>query len=151
MLLEKDIRKPTKEEQTTSMASYDALKETLKHLKDKMPEIEIEETQQKIRIPLRALQLLAKILKVTGQGKPISIVPVATEVTTQVAADMLGCSRPHLIKLLENGKMDFVKVGRHRRIKIEDVISYKKEMKKIQKENIIKLMEADQESGLYDS
>lgn len=39
-----------------------------------------------------------------SQGKPISIVPLATEVTTQSAAEILGCSRRHLVKLLEEGK-----------------------------------------------
>jgi excisionase family DNA binding protein len=54
-----------------------------------------------------------------SQGKPISIVPFATEVTTQKAAGILGCSRPYLVKLLEEGKIEFTKVGKHRRIRFE--------------------------------
>ena len=30
---------------------------------------------------------------------PISVVPIATEMTTQAAAELLGCSRPHFVKL----------------------------------------------------
>ena len=146
-----NVIKPSKEEQRIALESYNSLVEALGEIRVKHPTIEIEETQEKIRIPLNALKLLAKILEVTGQGKPISIVPIATEMTTQAAADLLGCSRPHLVKLLETGKIPFTKIGRHRRIKFEDVVAYKQQMKSQQKELIIKIMHADEESGLYDS
>ena len=71
--------------------------------------------------------------------------------TTQAAADLLGCSRPYLVRLLEEGEIPFSKVGRHRRVKFEDVVGYKKWMKDKQKELLIKIMEADEESGLYDT
>jgi len=115
------------------------------------PEIEIEETNDKIRIPLKAFKLLAKILKVTSQGKPISIIPIATEMTTQAAADLLGCSRPHLVKLLEEGEIEYTKIGKHRRVEFEDIVAYKKKMKTKQQELLIKIMNADEESGLYDT
>ena len=86
-----------------------------------------------------------------SQGKPISIVPIATEVTTQKAAEILGCSRPFLIKLLEEGKIEFTKVGKHRRILFEDVLKFKKQMKEEQKKRIIDIMNYDEEIGLYDS
>ena len=133
------------------MESYNALAEVLESLRKDNPEIEIEETREKIRIPLNALKLLAKILKVTSQGKPISIVPIATEMTTQAAADLLGCSRPHLVKLLEEGEIEYTKIGKHRRVKFEDVMTYKKRMKAKQQELLIKIMNADEESGLYDT
>ncbi len=133
------------------MESYDALAATLKGLRSTNPEIEIEETEEKIRVPLKALQLLAEILKATSQGKPISIVPIATEMTTQAAAELLSCSRPHLVKLLESGDIPFTKVGKHRRVKYEDVLAYKKRMKATQKQRIIQMMQADEELGLYDS
>jgi excisionase family DNA binding protein len=146
-----NITKPSKEEQKVAMESYNALAEVLESLRKDNPEIEIEETREKIRIPLNALKLLAKILKVTSQGKPISIVPIATEMTTQAAADLLGCSRPHLVKLLEEGEIEYTKIGKHRRVKFEDVMAYKKRMKAKQQELLIKIMNADEESGLYDT
>jgi excisionase family DNA binding protein len=86
-----------------------------------------------------------------GEGKLISVVPIATEVTTQAAAEILGCSRPHLVKLLEEGKIAFTKVGKHRRIKFDDIVNYREEMKQKQKQHIIDIMNADEETGLYDS
>ncbi|MDZ7847011.1 MAG: helix-turn-helix domain-containing protein [Owenweeksia sp.] len=145
----REIEKPSKEERRAALESYDALAATLAELKSENPEIEIEETEEKIRVPLKALKLLAEILKATSQGKMISVVPVATEMTTQAAAEMLGCSRPHLVKLLEEGRIPFTKVGKHRRIRYEDVATYKNRMKEKQKELIIEMMKSDEESGTY--
>lgn len=146
-----EVIRPTKEEQKTAMESYDVLASALSQIQSDYPEIEIEETNERIKIPLNSLKLLAKILKATSQGKLISIVPIATEITTQAAAELIGCSRPHLIKLLENGKIKFTKIGKHRRIKYQDVLEYKKKVKTEQRKLLIEIMKADEESGLYDS
>ena len=145
-----DIRKPSKEEQRAARESYEALASSIEQLRTEMPEIEIEETEEKIRIPLSALRLLAKILKEIGRGNPVSIVPIATEMTTQAAAEILGCSRPHIVRLLEEGKIPYTKVGKHRRIKYEAVVTFRKEMKARQRNKIQELMQLDEESGLYD-
>ena len=146
-----EVLKPSKEEQQAALESFDALEAALKKLTDDLPEIEIEETEQRIKVPLRALKLLAEILKATSQGQPISVVPVASEFTTQAAADYLGCSRPHLVKLLEEGKIPYTKVGKHRRVLFEDLTEFKKGMKANQKQRLIDMMRKDEESGLYDS
>lgn len=147
------IKKATKEEQRLAIESYDAITSVMKNLKSESTEveIEIEETKERIKLPLSALKLLEEILHAMSQGKPISLVPVAAEVTTQKGAEILGCSRPHLVKLLEEGKIEYTKVGKHRRIKYEDLMAYKKEMKKRQKEHLIEIMRSDEELGLYDS
>ena len=133
------------------MESYKALAATLEELRSENPEIEIGETSEKIKIPLKALKLLAKILKATSQGKPISVVPIATEMTTQAAAELLGCSRPHFVKLLEEGNIPYTMVGRHRRVKFEHVMKYKKDVKLKQEQLLIDMMKSDEELGLYDS
>lgn len=146
-----DIERPTKEEQKAAIKSYNALAAVLNQVHTEYPEIEIEETKERIKIPVKALQLLVKILKETSQGKPVSIVPIATEITTQAAAELIGCSRPHLVKLLESGEINFTKIGKHRRIKYQDLIEYKRKMKAKQRKLLIEIMKADEESGLYDS
>jgi len=151
MLNAETIKRPSKNEQKLALKSYASLAKNIRELKSKNPEIEIEESNEKIKIPIRALKLLAQILEATSQGKPISIVPIATEMTTQAAAELIGCSRPHLVKLLENGVIPFTKIGKHRRVKFEDVDDYRKQMKKKQKAGLIEMMRKDEESGTYDS
>ena len=146
-----NLDRPSKKEQKEAMESYGALVAALGQIHSDYPEIEIEESKERIKVPLKALQLLAKILKETSQGKPVSIVPIATEITTQAAAELIGCSRPHLVKLLENGEISFTKIGKHRRIKYQDVIDYKRRMKEQQRKLLIEIMKADEEAGLYDS
>jgi len=146
-----DIKRPTKREQETAMESYNALSAMLEGLASENPEIEIKETSERIKIPIRDLKLLAKILRATSEGKPISIIPIATEMTTQAAAELLGCSRPHLVKLLETGEIPFTKVGKHRRVKFEDVMGHKKKMREEREILLIEIMKEDEASGLYDS
>ncbi len=146
-----EIKKPSKQERKLAQKSYSPLLSAIDQLKTDQAEIEIEETGEKIKLPVKALKLLGEILKSMSEGKPVSIVPIATEVTTQMAAELLGCSRPYLVKLLEEGKIEYTKVGKHRRIKYEDVIRYKQEMKEEQKKHLIDIMNADEELGLYDS
>ena len=113
-----EIQRPTKSEQKIANASYTTLAAALTEIHAGNTEIEIEETNVRIKIPYKALKLLGDVLKAMGEGQPISIVPIATEVTTQKAAEILGCSRPHLVKLLEEGEIEYTKIGKHRRIKI---------------------------------
>ena len=147
----RNINRPSKDEQKIAIESYDALASVIEHLKSENPEIEIEETQERIKIPLKALKLLGEVLKAMSEGKPFSLVPMATEVTTQKASEILGCSRPHFVKLLEGGKIEYTKVGKHRRVRFEDVMKYKRKMKKNQKQHLIDIMKSDEELGLYDS
>lgn len=151
MTIFEEIQRPTKSEQKVANASYTTLAAALLQIQSDNIEIEIEETNDRIKIPFKALRFLGDILKAMGEGKPVSIVPVATEVTTQRAAEILGCSRPHLVKLLEGGEIAYTKVGKHRRIRFEDVLRYKENMKEEQKKHIIDMMNADEETGLYDS
>lgn len=146
-----NIKRPTKREQETAMESYNTLSAMLEGLASESPEIEIKETSERIKIPLRDLKLLAKILRATSEGKIISIIPIATEMTTQAAAELLCCSRPHLVKLLESGEIPFTKVGKHRRVKFEDVMAHKKKVKEEREALLIEIMKEDEASGLYDS
>ncbi len=145
-----NMKKPSKKEQIAALKSYNALAASLEALHSENPEIEIEETAEKIKIPISALKLLAQILKATGQGQSISVVPIATEMTTQAAAELLGCSRPYFVKLLEQGSIPFTLVGRHRRVKFEDILAYKQEMKSKQEKFLMEMMSSDEELGIYD-
>lgn len=143
------LDKISKLDQKIAIKSHDILTSVIKQLNSEQQEIEIKETGLKIKIPLSALKLLGDILKAMGHGKLISLVTIEAEVTTQAAAEIIGYSRPYLVKLLEDGKIPFTKVGKHRRIKFDDIMKYRNQIKEQQKQNIIDIMSLDEETGLY--
>ena len=60
-------------------------------------------------------------------GKQVRIVEDDEAMTTQMAADLLNVSRPHLVKLLETGQIaQLPKAGRHRRVARAAVLKYKR-------------------------
>jgi excisionase family DNA binding protein len=83
-------------------------------------------------------------------GRAISIVPLAKELTTQEAADLLKVSRPFLVKLLEQGNIPFIKVGTHRRVLFDDLMEYKKQRDTKRRQGLAELTQLSQELGLYD-
>jgi excisionase family DNA binding protein len=78
-----------------------------------------------IELPTSALRLLMDVLAELAQGNAVQVVPVHAELTTQEAADLLNVSRPHLVSLLETGRLPFHKTGKHRRVRFEDLMTYK--------------------------
>ena len=101
-----------------------------------------------VRIPTSALRLLLEVLTEIGQGNAVSIIPIHAELTTQEAADVLNVSRPFLVQLLEKGDMPFHKIGTHRRVRYQDVISYKKHIDIERRKALDELAAEAQELGM---
>ena len=70
--------------------------------------------------------------------------------TTQKAAEFLNCSRPRVIKLIDEGKLEAEMVGRHRRIPFNTLLDFKKKMVQERKMALMKLMRDSEDLGLYE-
>ena len=90
--------------------------------------IKIQESNEQVTIPKKAFELLLHILHEMSEGKGMLLLPSDAELSTQQTADLLHVSRPFVVKLVEKGEIPFRKVGTHRRIKLQDAMTYKKQM-----------------------
>lgn len=85
----------------------------------------LEEGHETVTVPRVVLTLLVRVLANLAAGQGVTLVPAHAELTTQQAADVLNVSRPYLIKLLDERKIDYRTVGTHRRITASSLMDYK--------------------------
>lgn len=104
-----------------------------------------------ISIPESVFYVLERVAEVMARGDSITLVPVGKEVTTQQAADLLNVSRQYLVRLLDQGRIPFRKTGKHRRLRIEDVLGFKEERDKDRRAGLRDLSRLTQDFGGYDA
>lgn len=101
-----------------------------------------------IELPPTALRVVARLLGLMGERKPLMLVPRDHELTTQEAANMLNVSRPFLIKEIEASRLKCHMVGSHRRIPYEEVIRYRDALRSDQESALQALADESQELGM---
>jgi excisionase family DNA binding protein len=115
---------PTASETIMAQASSRQLSKFRKH----DLRIHIAETNESVVIPAAAVKLLVDLLSAMAEGNAVTLIPIHAELTTQQAADLIGVSRPFLVRQLDEGKLAFRKVGTHRRILFGDLMKFKQMM-----------------------
>jgi excisionase family DNA binding protein len=83
-----------------------------------------------------------------ARGNAVTLIPVHAELTTQEVADMLDISRPSLILRLDEVKIEYRKVGTHRLLRFEALMSYKRRADADRKAALAELADCDQEIGI---
>jgi excisionase family DNA binding protein len=107
--------------------------------------------EKPLELPAGAVTMLMEILEAMAAGRGVTLVPENAELTTVQAADVLNVSRPFLIKLLEENALPHRKVGKHRRIRMEDVMAHKSRIDRDREAVLDQLAREAQEQGMgYD-
>ncbi|HHX4485516.1 TPA: helix-turn-helix domain-containing protein [Pseudomonas aeruginosa] len=77
-----------------------------------------------VPVPNLALRLFGEVLRALGEGSFVMLDSLPAEMTLTAAAQTLHISRGDLIKLVNSGDIPHVGIGRHRRIKLVDLVDY---------------------------
>jgi excisionase family DNA binding protein len=112
-------------------------------------DVTIEGHVRVVKLPRGLGEILRQILANAAAGRAVAVMPDHAELTTQQAADILKVSRPYLIKLVEDGAIEYRKVGTHRRIQAASVHEYRRKMELDSKQAADEPTELTEELGLY--
>lgn len=139
------------EEDTLNQARAEA-REILKNSEKTTIELTGRESQQ---LGDALNQVIQHVLHALASGQSIDVQVVPHDLTTTVAAQRIGISRPTLMKAIRAGELPAHKVGSHFRIRTEDADAFRKGLLKktvAQKEQALKeLWELEEEHGLVDT
>lgn len=101
-----------------------------------------------ISVPTKTLRFIAEVLGALSERQPFSVMPATRELPTVEAANFLNVSRPFVIKEIEEGRLPHRKVGTHRRVALEDLMTYAQHMRAQQRQALQRLADNATELGL---
>ncbi|WP_193127717.1 helix-turn-helix domain-containing protein [Gulosibacter sediminis] len=102
-----------------------------------------------LELPARLFDIIRQVATTLSQGRGITVMPHDTVLTTQEAADFLGISRPTLVKHLAAGDIPFSLVGRHRRVRLADLLKFQAEDRAARRALLRRAAREGQEDGLF--
>ncbi|MDP2661756.1 MAG: helix-turn-helix domain-containing protein [Dehalococcoidia bacterium] len=105
----------------------------------------------KVELDKQSVDLLRHFFSLLAAGDPLAIVPMTRQLTTQEAADLLHVSRPYFIRLLDKGEIPYTRTGKHRRIQVSDLLTFKRKFDAKRMQAIDHITQLSQELGSYHS
>ncbi|MGH3447271.1 MAG: helix-turn-helix domain-containing protein [Nocardioidaceae bacterium] len=78
-----------------------------------------------VEIPADVHRVLLQVVEALHSGRAVTVAPQSLTLTTQQAADLLGVSRPTVVRLIDGGHLRAEKVGNRRRLLLDDVLAYR--------------------------
>ena len=115
-----------------------------------VPRLMISQTET-IDLDHTLASILREVVQNFSQGKAITVVSHEVMLTTQEAADFVGISRPTLIKMLDEYKIPFETIGRHRKIAFGEVQKLGAGLREERRSHLRRLQELSEESDEYES
>jgi excisionase family DNA binding protein len=156
-------RRDDKQRSTTSFAAPKAQRAEVEALSEALEKMAAGQRGQRPRVhlvgprgtsipvPNSVLRVLERATATMARGDSISLVPVAQELTTQQAADLLNVSRQYLVRLLDQGEIAFRRTGTHRRVRLEEALAFKARRDRERRAGLRALSRLSEEFGAYDS
>jgi excisionase family DNA binding protein len=105
----------------------------------------------RLEVPGPVFSALVQVATAMAHGQGVTVMPQNALLTTQEAADVLGISRPTLVRLLADGDIPYEQRGRHRRIMLADILAYQERMRQERREALDRMAREGQAAGLYEA
>jgi len=102
-----------------------------------------------VALPPELRELLTQVVRTMRRGQAVTFAPLGQQLTTQQAADLLGVSRPTLVKFLEAGRIPYETPGRHRRLRLRDVLAFQLARRVEQRKALTDLAQEAEDLDLY--
>ncbi|HEU0191336.1 MAG TPA: helix-turn-helix domain-containing protein [Mycobacterium sp.] len=77
-----------------------------------------------VSLSRQTAEFVARVVDAYGRGQQVLVTRGSAEVTPNEAAVLLGMSRPQVRKLIDQGVLEFRKVGAHHRIAIASIQAF---------------------------
>ncbi len=103
----------------------------------------------RLELPGEVFEVLREVVTALSQGFAITVAPHQTVLSTSEAAQLLGVSRPTLVRLLESGAIPFDKPGRHRRVRLADMLAYQQRSRRRRAALLDQMVADSEDDGLY--
>ena len=117
---------------TIKLTPSKEMRQTAKNLLGTKLNLKVEnaENGELVSVPAFLQELIQQVIGEIARGNSLTIIANEKEISTTEAADILEVSRQHLIELLESGELPipFRRVGKHRRLRAEDILAYKQKI-----------------------
>lgn len=98
-----------------------------------------------VELPEEVYRALRHVVDAMQRGLSVTISPTSQTLTTQQAADLLGISRPTLIRALDEGRLPYSRVGTHRRIALTDVLDHREQRRREQYDALDEVSQSTEE------
>lgn len=86
------------------------------------------QSEDHVVLPKQTAVWVRDLLEDMADGRLVRPPEPDEEMTTQQVANLLGVSRPFVVKLIDEGRLPGHKVGTHRRVYTRDAHAYKQRM-----------------------
>lgn len=87
---------------------------------------------EQVELPEPIYQALVQVVDALAGGKAVTVAPRSTTLTTQQAADLLGVSRPTVVRIIDAGGLACERIGNRRRVRLADVLEYRERRRQAQ-------------------
>lgn len=93
------------------------------------------------------VDFVGRVLSRVAQGGNVSVRTLPETLTTSAAADLLGVSRPTVMKFIRNGELDSDMAGTHHRLRLNNVVELREKRESARRAAIAELLELDEDDS----